>query len=229
MPSPPPPPKKKKKKKKKWKFEKENKFNPVFVCVSQARPKGGGGGGGAMGATAPPPPLLEVKRFFVFCFCFFVLLVIEVGGWKIDLKFLRRKKKVSESPPPPPPPPAHQLFQDLRDFRGWRRTCKKICTPLFKKLLTGLCKLINLYMYVEVKQSQSLIKHKSATYEQRSWLLINKTLCETPHCRTFMKIWMIDQRKHSSKCNPVFLTSKLIKKCMWRFIDRSMKWKYIST
>ena len=25
-----------------------------------------------------------------------------------------------------PPPPVHQLFQDLRDFQGWRRTDKKI-------------------------------------------------------------------------------------------------------
>ena len=25
---------------------------------------------------------------------------------------------------PPPPPPPHQLFQDLRDIRGWRRTDK---------------------------------------------------------------------------------------------------------
>ena len=44
-------------------------------------------------------------------------------------------------------PPAHQLFQDLRDVRGWRRMGKEILLhtdlvqnphPLFKKLLTGL-------------------------------------------------------------------------------------------
>ena len=35
----------------------------------------------------------------------------------------------------PPPPPAHQLFLDLRDFRGWRRTNSKIlCTPLLGTL-----------------------------------------------------------------------------------------------
>ena len=39
--------------------------------------------------------------------------------------------KKKDSPPPPPPPPAHQLFWDLRDFRGWRRSEKNsvLCPP----------------------------------------------------------------------------------------------------
>ena len=43
--------------------------------------------------------------------------------WKIDPKMLKKVKKCRS-------PPAHQLFQDLRDFRGWRRTnIKTMCPP----------------------------------------------------------------------------------------------------
>ena len=59
----------------------------------------------------------------------------SVSG-KLTQKFWGRKKgvgiKVSQShtpPPPPPPPPTHQLFPKLRDFRGWRRTDKILCSP----------------------------------------------------------------------------------------------------
>ena len=31
-----------------------------------------------------------------------------------------------------PPPPPHQLFQDLRDFRGWRRLLRGIMPSLSK-------------------------------------------------------------------------------------------------
>ena len=37
--------------------------------------------------------------------------------------------KSPRPPPPPPPPPAHQLFQDLRDFRGWQRQLRGILPP----------------------------------------------------------------------------------------------------
>ena len=39
------------------------------------------------------------------------------------------KKKMCHESPPPPPPPAHQLFQDLCDFRGWRRQLRGILPP----------------------------------------------------------------------------------------------------
>ena len=42
------------------------------------------------------------------------------------------KKKIVSEFPPPPPPPAHQLFQDLRDFRGWRRQLQGILSSLSK-------------------------------------------------------------------------------------------------
>ena len=83
-----------------------------------------GGGGGCWGCDRTP--LLEVKTAGFF---FFFLLFGDVRRYpypvsgKLTLK--NSKKKVS-------------LFQDLRDFRGWQRTCKKNPHPLFKKLLTGL-------------------------------------------------------------------------------------------
>ena len=46
--------------------------------------------------------------------------------WKI----IEVEKKCARVPPPPPP---HQLFQDLRDFLGWRRSCEAFYpTPLSK-------------------------------------------------------------------------------------------------
>ena len=102
----------------------------AMTSPAQARPKGGGGGGGGVAGGATTPPFWRWKPFFCFVFCF----AYYRGWWCTKIPLPRVWKKVSESPPP-----AHQLFQDLRDFRGWRRTCKKkIRTPLFKKLLTGL-------------------------------------------------------------------------------------------
>ena len=60
----------------------------------------------------PPPPRLGK-----------VCATLDAGG--------DPKKKCR----PPPPPPAHQLFWDLRDFRGWQRSEKKTvcCAPPFLK------------------------------------------------------------------------------------------------
>ena len=58
------------------------------------------------------------------------------------------RKKCRSLPPPPPPSPAHQLFWDLRDFRGWRRSekkCRRPPPPLFlipgsaPGYVTGFC------------------------------------------------------------------------------------------
>ena len=113
-----------------------------------------GGGGGTPG---PCPPLLKPISTFApppFCTCapplfkpkkkmcrntemcrippppppFGTCATLDAGG--------APKKKSVGVPPPPPPPPAHQLFWDLRDFRGWRRSEKSQCVvppPLFFK------------------------------------------------------------------------------------------------
>ena len=47
----------------------------------------------------------------------------------ILFKIFEVGKKMCRSPPPPPPP--HQLFQDLRDFRDWRRQLRD--TPPLSK------------------------------------------------------------------------------------------------
>ena len=115
-----------------------------FIYYGMALCNGGFRGGGAHPETflyiCPPPP---------FCTCasppfwnlkkkktemcrripppprapFGTCATLDAGG--------APKKKVSESPPPP----AHQLFWDLRDFRGWRRSEKKkkcVVPPFFK-------------------------------------------------------------------------------------------------
>ena len=99
---------------------------------THARPKGGGGGCVGCDRT----PLLDVF-FFFFCLraCYTGWWCTKIPlprVWKIDQIFLTQKKKCQSQPPP-----AQQLFQDLRDFRGWRRTLCKIRTPVFKKLLYG--------------------------------------------------------------------------------------------
>ena len=87
------------------------KWGPFFSCELSA---------GAVWPILPPPPLFSLVR--------------EVGDlrwvpllcvWKIETP-----KFWSVRVPPPPLPPAHQLFSDLRDFRGWLRTpTKKLCVP----------------------------------------------------------------------------------------------------
>ena len=87
-----------------------------------------------------------------------------------------RSEKKSVGVPPPPPPPAYQLFWDLREFRGWRRSEKKqyvmpplsqipgsapahvqknawfmsvfkiVCSYLYKRCMTCLC----LKLYIRV-------------------------------------------------------------------------------
>ena len=64
----------------------------------------------------PPPPPPPLSSFFGTC------ATLDAGG--------APKKSVGV-----PPPPAHQLFWDLRDFRGWRRSGKKtpsVVPPLFE-------------------------------------------------------------------------------------------------
>ena len=77
-----------------------------------------------------PPPFFFLLCFLFVCAC---VLVMEVGdvqrypypvSGKLTHIFLDGKRSVGVPPPPPPPP--HQLFQDLRDFRGWRRADKKL-------------------------------------------------------------------------------------------------------
>ena len=101
----------------------------LLQCTQQARPKGGGGG--AVGATAP-----HFLRWKPFLFCFVV--ACYRGWWCTKIPYTPclenwpknfKKEKKSVGVPPPPPPSAHQPFQDLRDFRGWRQTFKKIRTP----------------------------------------------------------------------------------------------------
>ena len=133
-------------------------MHSTMVCAAVGRPVQRGGGGGVQWVRLHPPFGGENVLFF---------FVIEVGdvrrypyprtplSGKLTYKNFKGKKSVRVPPPPPP----LKFFQDLCNFRGWRRTCVKKSAPpppppppLFKKLLTpglapgpcpGLCALFH--------------------------------------------------------------------------------------
>ena len=143
-----------------WKRKWGHSIFDTWICVIS--------GGFRGGHSRPVPPLL--KHFSInappFCTCAPPFETLKKKKKKKGVWFRPAIPRLLLYPPPPPPdvdgapkkkvsesppPPAYQLFWDLREFRGWRRSEKKtVCSlpPPFLKFLDPPVVCNPLYSYL---------------------------------------------------------------------------------